>query len=115
MKHKTVLLRERKRHIAPRVASARYAALSHIQPTGGGGGVTPMQSSLVGGGGVNPILLMDGGTSIVLTRGRYPQSGQCVIFSLCTPFRVEWGFPVGWIGGGGLGGTAIWPTGEYPG
>ena len=57
--NKKVFLRERKRHIAHHVASARYAALS---PDGGGGvtrsrpehGGYPIQSCVGWGGGVPP-------------------------------------------------------------
>ena len=45
LQNKKVLLRERKRHTAHRVASARYAALSH-----GWGGGTPHHPDLVWGG-----------------------------------------------------------------
>ena len=49
--NKKVLLRERKRHTARHVASACYAALSQIQPMGGGRGIPP--SSPDRGGGVS--------------------------------------------------------------
>ena len=62
--YRKVLLRERKRHTAHHVASARYAALSP-----GGGGPYPIQSWM--GGGTPSQVWMGGVTHQVLDEG-YP-------------------------------------------
>ena len=64
--NKKVLLRERKRHTARRIASARYAALS-------GGGDTPSQ---VWGGGVPRSGLDGGGGYPIPGLGGYPSQGR---------------------------------------
>ena len=104
-KNYKVLLRERKRHTARRVASTRYAALSNPDLVGGGvphpdlvggRGVTPPPPSRPGLGGVpHPDLVRggtpskpgQGGTATIQTwSGGYPGLPP-------TPSRPGWGVP----------------------
>ena len=93
--YKKVLLRERKRHTARRVASARYADLS---PDGGGGGRYRIQS-LMGGGGVPHPVLDKGCTPSSPGWGDTPH----LVLDAGYPIQSQWGVP-----------QVYWSWMEYP-